>query len=158
MSDSYQFYYNNDTHHASYQILASAVAARSNFAVTPIFNEFKCDVYVLLDDPTSNVIAVDWDNTFTAHPRFYNKLIRSYLEAGFKPIICTLRGDQEEDVHDICELMDTGSVEICPTDGKYKRSYIKQKNGVSVNLWIDDFFPGISDCSCELMLNNGVYI
>ena len=158
MPDRYQLYYNNDKQQASFQVLESVVATRPDFVVSTVFNEFKCDVYVLLDNPQSNVIAVDWDNTFTAYPDFYNKLIYAYLGAGFKPIICTLRGDQKEDVHDICELMDTGKVEICPTNGEYKRQYIKQKKGVSVNLWIDDFFPGISDCSSDLMLKNGIHI
>jgi len=158
MSDSYQLYYKNDKQQKSFQVLESLVSTRSNFTISPVFNEFKCDVYVLFDNPQSNIIAIDWDNTFTVHPKFYNKLIYAYLEAGFKPIICTLRGSDAEDVHEICELMDAGDVEICPTSGEHKRSYIKQKKGMNINLWIDDFFPGIADCDCDLMLKNGILV
>lgn len=158
MPDRYQLYYNNDILQASFKVLESLVTSRSEFIISPEFNEFKCDVYVLLDNPQSNIVAIDWDNTFTAHPHFYNELIVAYLDAGFKPIICTLRSSDTEDVHEICEVMHTGNIEICPTNGKLKQAYIKQHKGFSVNLWIDDFFPGIASCESDLISKNGIEV
>ncbi len=156
MSDCYQIYYNNDTQQASFKVLESLASKHSDFIISPEFNEFSCDVYALLDNPDSNIIAVDWDNTFTAYPEFYNALILKYLSLGFKPIICTLRSSEKDDVHEICEAMETGKVDICPTNGEPKQHYIKKNKGLSVNLWIDDFFPGIAQCESELIVKNGI--
>lgn len=158
MPDRYYIYYNNNRREKSFKILEALVAEIDNFVITSEFNEFTLDVYALLDQPSSSIVSIDWDNTFTAEPKFYNELIHRYLHAGFKPIICTLRGSEEEDVREICEAVETGKVEICPTDGKSKREYIENKKGLNVNLWIDDFFPGIASCECDFIMNNGIEI
>lgn len=158
MSDRYQLYYNNDKQQMSFQVLESLASNYSDFSISSVFDEFKCDVYVLLDNPLSNIIAIDWDNTFTAYPDFYNKLLVAYLDTGFKPMICTLRSSDKEDIHDICEVIQSKNIEICPTNGELKKFYIKQNKGFSVNLWIDDFFPGIARCESDLMSKNGIEI
>lgn len=158
MPDRYHIYYNNDRHEPSFKILEALVSETDDFVIDSEFNEFTLDVYALLDQPASSIVSIDWDNTFTAYPEFYNELIHRYIHAGFKPIICTLRGSEEEDVREICEAVETGKVEICPTNGEHKRAYIQKNKGFSINLWIDDFFPGIAKCESKFITNNGIEI
>jgi hypothetical protein len=158
MPMSYRFYYNNDQQQTSFKILKQLVEKRTNFLISPLFDEFQCDVYVLLDNPHSNIVAIDWDNTFTVDPAFYNELILAYLRCGFKPIICTLRGTDKEDVHDICAAIDTEKVRIFPTNGHLKQQYMQKYQQLSINLWIDDFFPGIAPCNQKLIMSNGIEI
>ena len=158
MPDHYHLYYSNNQQELSFKILESLVSETDNFFIDSEFNEFILDVYVLLDQPTSPIISIDWDNTFTAYPEFYNELIYRYIHANFKPIICTLRSSEEADVREICEAVKTGKVEICPTNGQLKQAYIKKNKGFSINLWIDDFFPSIASCESKLIINNGIEI
>jgi hypothetical protein len=155
MSDTYQIYYHHKKPHLAFEILESAQATYPECSIRQKFDEFQCDVYVLFDDPLSNIIAIDWDNTFTAQPEFYYSLIHAYLNAGFEPIICTLRGQDHDDINDICTALATEKIRVFPTDGQLKRRYMQQK-GISINLWIDDFFPCIASCDSDFIINNGI--
>jgi len=155
MSDNYQLYYHNDLQQAAFKVLNTVASYYKECCIHPEFNEFNCDVYVLLDQLYSNIIAIDWDNTFTAHPDFYHHLIDHYLTIGFQPIICTLRDDHEEDIEDIHNVIQHHSIPIFPTSGQLKQPYM-QKRGIAVNLWIDDFFPCIANCDSDLIINNGI--
>ncbi len=155
MSDTYQIYYHHKKSHFAFEILDSVQTAYSECSIRKKFDEFQCDVYVLFDDPHSNIIAIDWDNTFTAQPEFYSSLIHAYLQAGFEPIICTLRGQDHDDINDIYKTLATNKIRVFPTDGQLKRHYMQQK-GISVNLWIDDFFPCIASCDSDFIISNGI--
>jgi hypothetical protein len=136
-------------------VLKAAIQLNGEHTIISEFDEFKIDAYVLADSFTSRVVAIDFDNTITADIDFYLDLIDSYRGHGWEPIICTLRddmGDNLEEIHD--KLHDSG-IRVYTTDGKKKRAFMLHE-GISVGLWIDDYFPGISQFGTPFLLNNGI--
>lgn len=82
------------------------------------------------------IIALDYDNTYTADPEFWNKFILDAEEAGHKVICVTGRSDTEdfarpvmESIGKLCQVVFAGP--------KWKRDAALAK-GWKVDVWIDD--------------------
>lgn len=149
------FYHRNQRDHPAFEILKAAIKINGEHEITREFNEFRVDAYVLADSMTSRVIAIDFDNTITADIDFYLDLIDSYRGHGWEPIICTLRDDMKDNLDEIHDKLHDAGIRVYTTDGKRKRAFMLHQ-GISVGLWIDDYFPGISQCGTSFLLNNGI--
>lgn len=148
------FYHRQNTHPA-FAVLQSAIRMNGEHRVIHEFNEFLIDAYVLADSLTSRVIAIDFDNTITADLDFYLDLIDAYRRHGWEPVVCTLRDDLGDNLNEIHEKLHDSGIRVYTTDGKRKRAFMLHE-GISVGLWIDDYFPGISQCGTSFLLNNGI--
>jgi hypothetical protein len=149
------FYHRNRIPHPAFNILKAAIKLNGEHEVTHEFNEFRIDAYVLGDSMTSRVVAIDFDNTITADIDFYLDLIDSYRAHDWEPIICTLRDDMKDNLDEIHDKLHDAGIRVYTTDGKRKRAFMLHE-GISVGLWIDDYFPGISQCGTSFLLNNGI--
>lgn len=148
------FYHRPNTHPA-FTVLQSVIRMNGEHRVIHEFNEFLIDAYVLADSLTSRVIALDFDNTITADVDFYIDLIDTYRKHGWEPVVCTLRDDLGDNLTEIHEKLHDSGIRVYTTDGKRKRAFMLHE-GISVGLWIDDYFPGISQCGTSFLLNNGI--
>lgn len=149
------FYYCNRLPCPAFAILENAIKQHGEHELTSTFDEFRIDQYVLADSATSRVVAIDFDNTITADPRFYLGLIAQYRDHGWEPIICSLRDDLADNRMEIREKLHDDGIRIYTTDGRKKRAFMLYQ-GISVGLWIDDFFPGITQFGSPLLLRNGI--
>ncbi len=149
------FYYNHDIREASFQVFRKVVEKRKDMTIIRHYDEFAIDIYVLLDDRHSRIIAFDWDNTVGADIEFFSQLMDAYLEQGFIPIICSLRGPEQENLDEMREKLNRTDIDIHLTDGIPKIKYMKRL-GYRVNLWIDDFFPAICKQDNPLLLQNKI--
>ena len=149
------FYYNGNIKKVPcYHLIEAALEARGSYLVE-FYNEFLIDVYVLLDNPDSKYIAIDWDNTVSADPEFFIDLIKKFQTAGYTPFICTLRAPDRENIAEIIAVLDARNIAIYLTDGQDKQTYMRNL-AVDVHLWIDDFYPSICRETCPLLLQNGI--
>lgn len=149
------FYYNgNNKKVPSYHLIEAALAARGDYLIE-FYNEFVIDIYILLDNPESKYIAIDWDNTVSADQVFFLDLIKQFQNAGYIPFICTLRSPDRENIIEIRSLLEKINIAIYLTDGCDKYLYMKNL-GINVHLWIDDFYPGICRETCSLLTKNGI--
>jgi hypothetical protein len=143
-------YYNGNNQKVSfYHLIEAMLEATGNYLVE-FYNEFVIDIYILLDNPKSKYIAIDWDNTISADQIFFLDLIKQCQKAGYLPFICTLRSPDQENIIEIRSLLEKTNIAIYLTDGCDKYLYMKNL-GVSVHLWIDDFYPGICRETCSLL-------
>lgn len=149
------FYYRNKSPNQAFDILHNAIQLNEQHRLTEHYDEFLVDAYVLADDESSRIIAIDFDNTITADVDFYLNLIDAYRSAGWNPVICTLRDRSECDIEEMKALLYDVPIEIYTSGGNPKQEYMLAQ-GICVNLWIDDFFPGICPEGCQLLLNNGI--
>ena len=154
MSGLVFYYHNPEQAHPAFTVLKSAIQMNGEHRLTYEFNEFVVDAYVLADSPTSRIIAIDFDNTITADVDFYLDLIDAYRVAGWEPVVCTLRDDMDENLEEIHAKLHDSGIRIYTTDGKKKRAYMLHE-GISVGLWIDDYFPAITLCGGSILLTNG---
>ena len=148
------FYYQGKPHPA-FNVLNAAIQLNGEHKVISQFNEFLIDAYVLADSMTSRIIAIDFDNTITADLDFYLDLIDAYRDGGWEPIVCTLRDDLHGNLEEIHDKLHDSGIRVYTTDGKKKRAFMLHE-GISVGLWIDDYFPGITRCGTSLLLQNGI--
>ncbi|RTZ66876.1 MAG: hypothetical protein DSZ29_02145 [Aquificaceae bacterium] len=148
------FYYNGNQDLESFQILQTALDIRGYYLVE-FYNEFLIDIYMLLDDPESKHIAIDWDNTISADQDFFKNLIKQFQSAGYKPFVCTLRAPDRENIEEIRSILEKTNIAIYLTDGNPKREYMKEL-GVNVHLWIDDFYPGVCRETSSLLTRNSI--
>ena len=155
MSGLVFYYHRPEQPHPAFIILNSAIQMNGEHRLTHEFNEFMVDAYVLADSPTSRIVAIDFDNTITADVDFYLDLIDAYRVAGWEPVVCTLRDDMDENLEEIHAKLHDSGIRIYTTDGKKKRAYMLHE-GISVGLWIDDYFPGITLCGGSFLLKNGI--
>ena len=82
------------------------------------------------------IIAIDYDNTYTADPEFWNKFILDAEEAGHKVICVTGRDSLEDFARPVLESIG----KLCPVvfaGPKWKRDAALAK-GWKVDVWIDD--------------------
>lgn len=149
------FYYRNKSPNPAFGVLHNAIRINEKHKLTEFFDEFLVDAYVLTDDEVSRTIAIDFDNTITADVDFYLDLIDAYRSADWNPVICTLRDKTESDIAEMKGLLYDVPIEIYTCGGRPKRDYLLAQ-GISINLWIDDFFPGICAYGSELLINNGI--
>ena len=148
------FYYQGSPKASGFQIIKSLLENRGHDLIDH-YDEFLIDIYVLLDNKKSKHIAIDWDNTIGADPEFFKKMILRFQESGYEPCICSLRQPDKESWTEITDFLESTSIPIYMTDGQPKRRYLK-KLGLKVNLWIDDFYPGISRHSSKLFTKNNI--
>ena len=152
--DKLTFFYSGDSEAESYQLIKNEIKSQEHHLVN-FYNEFLIDVYVLLDKPKSKNIAIDWDNTISADKEFFLKLIKDFQAAGYTPFVCTLRAPDRDNIREIRDILEETNIAIYLTDGKPKRKYMK-KLGIKVNLWIDDFYPGICGDACKILARNNI--
>ncbi len=152
--DKITFFYSADPTLEIFKLLEKNLEEQEHYLVE-FYNEFLIDIYMLLDNRKSKHIAIDWDNTISADQDFFLQLIKKLQQAGFMPFVCTLRAPDRGNIHEIRKVLEETNIAIYLTDGKPKRQYMR-KLGVKVHLWIDDFYPGISDESCKLFSKNNI--
>jgi len=85
-------------------------------------------------------IALDYDDTYTRDPEFWNRFINMCWVKGHYVCICTCRGDNE---HERIKLVESGDiitdrVPVFYTDGQAKREYMTRVGGILIHVWIDD--------------------
>ena len=152
--DKLTFYYCGSKDDEVYKLIKANLVEQEHDLVD-VYNEFLIDIYLLLDKPKSKYIAVDWDNTISADKEFFLQLIKKLQQAGYIPFVCSLRAPDKENIVEIRDILEEANIAIYLTDGKPKRKYMK-KLGIKVHLWIDDFYPGISDESCKIFARNNI--
>lgn len=151
----FTLYYNNSFQAPSFKVLREVVATRKDYHIIHQYNEFDIDIYLLLDNNASKIIAFDWDNTVGADVGFFSRLMSLYQKRGFTPIICSLRGPEQENIDEMLSKLNRTDIDIHLTDGVPKLKYMKQNN-YQINLWIDDFFPGICKYKNPLLTRNNI--
>lgn len=149
------FYYHNKLPCAAFSVLEAAIKEHGEHEIITTFDEFRIDQYVLADSPTSRIVAIDFDNTITADVDFYLGLIDAYRNRDWEPVVCTLRDNEDDNLLEIHEKLHDAGIRVYTTDGKKKRAYMLHE-GISVGMWIDDYFPGIIQFGTSLLLRNGI--
>ena len=85
------------------------------------------------------VIAIDFDDTFTADPVLWAEFIRNAYMRGHCLYCVTARRDSEENVEDIQEAFAAHDLSIpivfCNMGSKL---WTMEQRGVHVDIWIDD--------------------
>jgi len=152
--DKLTFFYCGDSNLEVFNLIKIFLAEQEHDLVD-FYDEFLIDIYLLLDKTKSKYVAIDWDNTISADKEFFLLLIIKLQQAGFTPFVCTLRAPDRDNIKEIRNVLEETNIAIYLTDGKPKRKYMR-KLGVKVHLWIDDFYPGISDESCKIFARNNI--
>lgn len=153
MDDALTFYYQNTPTLISDLVLNIVHTKEHN--LINYYNEFLIDIYLLLDNSDSDIIALDWDKTFTVDTGFFNYLIGQLREQEIKPIICTYRSRTKKSMREIQEHLQCQDIPVYHTDGQEKRQYLQAKC-IDVHLWIDDLYPTICHSGCSLFSDNGI--
>ena len=76
------------------------------------------------------VIAVDYDNTYSADPELFELFIRTAMERKHIVFIVTARPTTNPVPVDVCEVV--------YTDGALKAPFMKERF-MDVDIWIDDW-------------------
>jgi len=152
--DKLTFFYCGNPDAEVYKLIKTNLAEQEHDLVD-FYDEFLIDIYLLLDKTKSKYIAIDWDNTISADQAYFLQLIKKLQQAGYTPFVCSLRAPDKENIQLIRKVLKLSNIAIYLTDGKPKRKYMR-KLGVKVHLWIDDFYPGISDESCKIFAKNNI--
>lgn len=84
------------------------------------------------------LIALDYDETYTRDPVFWNCLIHDAIERGHEVYCVTLRSERQMD-----EVYETvgyiiGHDHCIPCNAESKRDTMWNKHGLIVDVWIDD--------------------
>lgn len=84
------------------------------------------------------LIAIDYDETYTQDPPFWNSFINDAIDNGHKVICVTARHERHMD-----EVRNTigyliGHDSCYPTDSSQKREFMWQKHNEYPDVWIDD--------------------
>ena len=77
------------------------------------------------------VIAVDYDDTFTAHKRLFSRFICDALKYGCKISFVTWRGEHENN-EDMLEVANLLGIDVIFCNGSPKNEKIK------ADIWVDD--------------------
>lgn len=149
------FYFHNQLQCTAFNVLKTAIKEHGEHEIISSFDEFRIDQYVLADSATSRIVAIDFDNTITADPEFYMNLVETYRSRDWEPIVCTLRDNMDDNLLEIREKLHDAGIRIYTTDGKKKRAFMLHQ-GISVGLWIDDYFPAITQFGTPLLRRNGI--
>ena len=95
------------------------------------------------------IIALDYDDTYTAAPEIFNEVVHLFCnrEAGHQVVFVTYRDkDRRQGNADIEEDAERLGLDIIYTDGKQKKELI------SADIWIDDkpeLIPTLSSLKAE---------
>ena len=82
------------------------------------------------------IIAIDYDNTYTAAPDLWNQTIKLFQDAGHTIICVTARDDTPVMAQPVLDSIGK-LVPVIFANGRWKRDVAK-RNGYKVDVWIDD--------------------
>lgn len=92
------------------------------------------------------IIAIDYDNTYSADPESFNKVIIIFKEAGHNVICVTAR---EDGVMGVPVRNSIGKLVPVIFAGSVPKRTAARKNGYIVDVWIDDMPMMIDEYSSE---------
>lgn len=78
------------------------------------------------------IIALDYDDTYTRDPEFWNKVIDLAQSRGHLVVCVTMRHQHEIEIEKF-----PPNITIITTDRKAKFFYVAEK-GIIIDVWIDD--------------------
>ncbi len=85
------------------------------------------------------LIALDYDNTYDAHPEFWNDFIYTSRKWGYDFILLTYRDERYDWTDLMTDLNDVVKVPVYCTRGVAKKWWWEQfGDGRKVDVWIDD--------------------
>ena len=79
-------------------------------------------------------ISLDYDETYSADPLTWRRVVRTLMDAGHNVRVVTMRHQHE--ISTICPLL-RSMVEVIPTGRKAKRPFCEAL-GIQIDIWIDD--------------------
>lgn len=82
------------------------------------------------------LIAIDYDDTFTADPKFWSAVIAAAVEHGHDVVCITARRKTFDNVHELLHALPTDVTAHFSYD-EPKQDYAR-RNGLAVDVWIDD--------------------
>ena len=83
----------------------------------------------------SKTISIDWDDTYTADPKLFQRMIAEMKSAGHCVGVVTRRHDTEQNRSEIATAEDWDFVVFA---GDSNKRAAAESCGVSVDIWIDD--------------------
>ena len=92
------------------------------------------------------IIAIDYDDTFTADPQLWRHVIGCIESSGHRVVCVSARLNSRGNQRELGAALPS-SVEIFLSYDKPKRQYMQSK-GVEVDIWIDDMpeaIPTVED-------------
>lgn len=89
------------------------------------------------------IIAMDYDNTFSAAPETFKAIIRCFQSTGHKVYCVTMRHEKLDWHDDFSILKNRYDVETIFCDGQAKRK-VCENLGINIDIWIDDWPEGIA--------------
>lgn len=92
------------------------------------------------------IIAIDYDNTYSADPESFNKVITIFKEAGHNVICVTAREDGVMGVP-VCNSI--GKLVPVIFAGSISKREAAKKRGYNVDVWIDDMPAMIDEYESE---------
>lgn len=84
-----------------------------------------------------SVIAIDYDETYTADPHMWHELMGIMQTSGHYVFICTYRDDRY-DVDETLKFIEEDGFDIVYTRGVAKKWWCEQFGPGKVDIWIDD--------------------
>jgi acid phosphatase class B len=82
-------------------------------------------------------IAIDYDDTYTVDPDFWNEVIMSAQRRGHDVVVVTARPDTEETRCEMRAVFDMWEVVVHFSGDEPKADYAR-RNGLAVDVWVDD--------------------
>lgn len=83
------------------------------------------------------LLALDYDETYTRDPDFWDQMIRLAKSRGHSVICVTMRSDDSWEANDVIHDLQDKVEAIIFTNRKAKRSFVSQM-GYYPSVWIDD--------------------
>lgn len=82
------------------------------------------------------IVAIDYDNTYTAAPELWNQVIKLFQEAGHTVICVTGRSDNSS----MAPVVQDSIGKLVPVvfAGEQWKQEAAKKRGYKVDIWIDD--------------------
>ena len=85
----------------------------------------------------ASVIAIDYDDTFTADPPLWSEFIESAHIAGHQVICVTGREHNKQNATELASALPSG-VKVYFAGTMAKRDYMESNHGITPDIWIDD--------------------
>lgn len=102
---------------------------------------------------TQSIIAIDYDDTFTADPEAWSLVIATLQRRGHKVVCISARFEEPGNRSEIMTAMPQG-VDVLLCYGWPKRAFAKA-NGVDVDIWIDDLPEAIPSHADMILMTQG---